>query len=208
MFRLVVLTSFGLWAGLMSFGRDLSAEEQAKLDARRAANVPVQTQIMASLSSAFGSDQRRQGDYVPTLAELKAERALTPQPVLSTRDVANTAPVNTNSMVHLASATTNMPTVATTTVAHPEKLAAIMNPAPQTAPQEEALNAFILREVSASRVNVRSGPSTQNAVLGQVVQAEIVRIISPEENGWVKISVEGDGVEGYMAARFLTEVSH
>ncbi|NIY79052.1 SH3 domain-containing protein [Celeribacter sp. HF31] len=78
---------------------------------------------------------------------------------------------------------------------------------PVMAPAETATD-MILREVTASRVNVRSGPSTANPVMGQVVRTEIVRVISPEENGWVKISVEGDGVEGYMAARFLADVSH
>lgn len=200
MLRLLAMTSVGLWASFMVFGRDLTAEEQAALDLRRSEKVSVFAELSETLSNAFGTDVKRQGEYVPTLAELNAKRALTPTPSAS----------NDSGLVQLASAQIGIPditpTSATTTVAHPEKMAALLVD-PVMAPTEAAPE-MILREVTASRVNVRSGPSTANPVLGQVVRTEIVQVISPIENGWVKISVEGDGVEGYMAARFLTDVSH
>ncbi|MCA0042389.1 SH3 domain-containing protein [Celeribacter litoreus] len=207
MLRLTVMTLAGLWAGLMTFGTDLTAEEQAALDARRAEQTPLQTQIIAVLSDSFATEQKRQGAYVPTLAEIAAKEAVTP----TKRDALQSP------LVHLASAKVTPPQVSTTRVSHPEKLAAALSgkplnvtnvamPAPiqKVTPTTAEKDTADLREVTASRVNVRSGPSTNFEVMGQVSRADIVQIVSPVENGWVKILVEGDGVEGFMAARFLT----
>ena len=102
-----------------------------------------------------------------------------------------------------------------TTATDPEKLAelaALDGSAQDAASGIEALAAettddMILRVVSANRVNVRAGPSTGYDVVGQVLKADIVRVVSNPYSEWVKILVEGDGVEGYMAARFLKEMA-
>ncbi|MGR3662757.1 MAG: SH3 domain-containing protein [Paracoccaceae bacterium] len=57
--------------------------------------------------------------------------------------------------------------------------------------------------VTGERVNVRQGPTTSAAVVDQVVFAEAVEVLTEPDNGWVMIRIEGDGVEGYMANRFL-----
>lgn len=57
--------------------------------------------------------------------------------------------------------------------------------------------------VTARSVNVRAGPSTSNGVLGRVVYAEAVELLSDPTDDWVHIRIEGDGVEGFMASRFL-----
>ena len=57
--------------------------------------------------------------------------------------------------------------------------------------------------VTGERVNVRQAPTTSAAVVDQVVFAEAVEVLTEPENGWVQIRIEGDGVEGFMASRFL-----
>lgn len=74
---------------------------------------------------------------------------------------------------------------------------------PAATPEAEAVP--VVRYVAASRVNVRQGPSTGNPVVGSVAYADAVEIVSEPTNGWVEIRIEGDGVHGYMAARFLQE---
>jgi hypothetical protein len=206
MLRLLAMTAFGLWASLMVFGRDLSPEEQAALEMRGAEKVSVFAQLSDTLSESFGSGAKRQGAYVPTLAEAQTARSVsTPTP-----------PAHDTARIHLASTQPEeVDLTGITRVSHPEKMAAILSATP-AAPAPSAPNSgtadpasgMVLREVTASRVNVRSGPSTANPVLGQLVRSEIVRVISPEENGWVKILVEGAGVEGYMAAEFLADLTH
>ncbi|AZB65281.1 SH3 domain-containing protein [Cereibacter sphaeroides] len=60
-----------------------------------------------------------------------------------------------------------------------------------------------VRHVTADAVNVRSGPSTAYPVVGRVLRGDAVLVDGPQEGSWAPIRIEGDGVSGYMAARFL-----
>ena len=62
-----------------------------------------------------------------------------------------------------------------------------------------------VRYVTGERVNVRAGPSTSDPVLDQVVYADAVQVLDETGDGWVHIRMEGAGVEGYMAGRFLQD---
>lgn len=78
---------------------------------------------------------------------------------------------------------------------------------PIVQPQSELENSVAQYEVlfvSARRVNVRGGPSIDNSVVGSVAFAEAVQVLSDPTEPWVQIRIEGDGVEGFMASRFLT----
>lgn len=59
--------------------------------------------------------------------------------------------------------------------------------------------------VSSNSVNVRGGPSTDYEVVGRLTRAEAVTVLEPEQDGWVRIAIEGDGLEGFIAARLLTD---
>ncbi|WP_145104719.1 SH3 domain-containing protein [Cereibacter sediminicola] len=79
-------------------------------------------------------------------------------------------------------------------------------PAPQpmpAAPPEILEARGDVRLVTADAVNVRSGPSTAFPVVGRVTRGEAVLVVDPNAKGWAPIRIEGDGVEGYMATRFL-----
>lgn len=73
-------------------------------------------------------------------------------------------------------------------------------------PSEPGNQSDSIRFVTAKRVNVRKGPSTDTEVLDQVIFAEAVEVLSEPADGWVLIRIEGDGVEGYIASRFLQRV--
>jgi uncharacterized protein YgiM (DUF1202 family) len=72
---------------------------------------------------------------------------------------------------------------------------------PQPAPEPETAPVWY---VNAKQLNVREGPSTDFAVVEKLVAGEAALIVSDPTAEWVKIRIEGDGVEGYVAARFLT----
>lgn len=60
--------------------------------------------------------------------------------------------------------------------------------------------------VSGKSVNVRGGPSTDYEVVGRLSYAEAVTVVSAEQDGWVQIRIEGDGIDGFIAARLLSNI--
>ena len=79
------------------------------------------------------------------------------------------------------------------------------------APTPEALPAprvtgGTLYTVATRRANVRDGPGRSFAVVGSLAQGEQVLVVTEAQpiEGWLRIRIEGDGVEGYMSASLLT----
>jgi hypothetical protein len=60
-----------------------------------------------------------------------------------------------------------------------------------------------LARVTGTAVNLRAGPSTANAVVGQVTLGQTVRVLDPDSDGWATIEVPATGEQAYIAARFL-----
>jgi uncharacterized protein YgiM (DUF1202 family) len=58
--------------------------------------------------------------------------------------------------------------------------------------------------VTAESVNVREGPSTEAAVLGKLGSGEAALVITDIDGEWARIVIQGDGMEGYVAMRFLS----
>lgn len=64
-----------------------------------------------------------------------------------------------------------------------------------------------LLTVAASAANVRQGPGTTFGVVGSLTQGEQVLVVEEDApvEGWSRVRLEGDGLEGYIATRLLTE---
>lgn len=58
--------------------------------------------------------------------------------------------------------------------------------------------------VNTNSLNVREGPSTDTVVVGRLSRGEAVSVVS-EQDGWYRIKLEGDGIEGFVAARLMTD---
>ncbi len=58
--------------------------------------------------------------------------------------------------------------------------------------------------VTASSVNVREAPSTEASVLGKLGAGEAALVITDVGGEWARIVIQGDGMEGYVAMRFLS----
>lgn len=72
-------------------------------------------------------------------------------------------------------------------------------------PQPEALAGDgTIWYVNASSVNVRAEPSTEAEVLGKLGNGEATLMVSAVDDEWARIVIEGDGMEGYVALRFLS----
>lgn len=58
--------------------------------------------------------------------------------------------------------------------------------------------------VTAASVNLRGGPSTQNAVVGKVKSGDAVTVTGADENGWVPVLLSDNATRGYLATKFLS----
>ncbi len=72
------------------------------------------------------------------------------------------------------------------------------NPAP------EVIAEGTIWYVTASSVNVRSGPSTDTDIVGKLGNGEATLMVAAVNDEWARIVVQGDGMEGYVALRFLS----
>ncbi len=77
---------------------------------------------------------------------------------------------------------------------------------PVSAPVVEA--PFIdVRAVAGSRVNMRSGPSTDFRVLDTLPRGTEAEVLEVNADGWARIRLMSTGQEGWMAERLLSENS-
>lgn len=104
------------------------------------------------------------------------------------------------------------PAVAVLTPAR-EEPAPLPEPAVEVVVSEEPAivpeAALAVRYVTARSVNLRGGPSTGDAVLARLKRGEAVVVVEAGTgpDGWSRIRIEGDGVEGYVATRLLSDVA-
>ena len=76
----------------------------------------------------------------------------------------------------------------------------------QTLPAPE-IPGGTLFTVAARGANVRQGPGTAFAVLDSLIAGEQVLVIAqdPPTDGWSRVRLEGDGVEGFIATKLLRQ---
>ena len=60
-------------------------------------------------------------------------------------------------------------------------------------------------QVTATRLNVRSGPGTEHQVIHQIVHTAVVRILD-EADGWYQVVIDMDGGAGWAAAEWILEL--
>lgn len=97
-------------------------------------------------------------------------------------------------------------TAASFVPAEPIMAQIVTEPAPALVPETAASIGRIL-QVNSKTANVRSGPGKDFEVVGRLARGEAVSVVIEGEgpDGWSLVRIEGDGVEGYIAARLLSE---
>ncbi|MFO1202235.1 MAG: SH3 domain-containing protein [Tabrizicola sp.] len=58
--------------------------------------------------------------------------------------------------------------------------------------------------VNASSVNVRAEPSTEAEIVGRLGSGEATLMVQAVNDEWARIVIQGDGVEGFVAMRYLS----
>lgn len=77
-------------------------------------------------------------------------------------------------------------------------------PAEPVLPDASAETAAVIQYVNTN-ANLREGPGTDFAVLARLSAGEAVQVVETTPDGWTRIRIEGDGGEGFVATRLLSE---
>ncbi|WP_128515293.1 SH3 domain-containing protein [Tabrizicola thermarum] len=80
-------------------------------------------------------------------------------------------------------------------------------PGPETTPEVAEGGTGTIWYVTADSVNVRAEPSTEGEVLGTLGSGEAALLVQAVNGEWARIVIQGDGVEGYVAMRYLSPVA-
>lgn len=191
MFRLTAFLLAGLYLALLIGGADHGQQRFGLRDAPGAAAAPAPVPVVEAAPAA---------PEVPVAVVAEAPAVALPQGVAAMPlvDPAAFQPDTATEVFSLAAAQDGL-----MDLVPDEAAAAALSPDP--GPQDESGHP-VWAVVMANAVNVRSGPSTGDGVAGRLVQGDEVMLVGPETDGWVQVRVEGDGIEGFVAARFLSPV--
>lgn len=191
MLRLTLLLCIGMFAALMIAGEDRGQLRPGLAEAAAKKVLPG-SQIVAGTDS----------DAMAVEAEPVVET------VAATPAVTEAAPV-------VARAETEPyvepeRTVVTAVEEPVFSLSAIGNEAVPTAAAEEpapeavASGTGTIWYINADQVNVRAEPTTDAEILGKLVLGEAALVVQAVDGEWARIVIQGDGVEGFVAMRYLS----
>ena len=185
MLRLTFLLCSGLFLVMLLGGRDFGQLRPGLAEAAAEAKaVPVAAAVPAVETAALAPDAAA---VVPDLAMPVAVATVVVAPVTANPVVVTVAPAPV-----VEPAGTGVFTLAT------------YADAPDATVTPEASADGEIWYVAGTSLNVRSGPSTDDAVVGKLKRGEAMLVVAREGDEWARIRIEGDGIEGYVATRFLS----
>jgi uncharacterized protein YgiM (DUF1202 family) len=189
MFKLLVFLCAGLFATMYVLGRD---------------GGPVRDGLagrVAPLMQDADSPEREAAPRVILAAATKPVAAAKPAPEPVAAAQPEPAPV-----VEIAAPATDTVGDSGLTLALPLVEGDNAAPAPRAVDPEAAEPGDpTVMYVSATSVNVRSGPSAETQAVARLPRGEAVLVLASDTPGWSMIRIEGDGIEGFIASRFLSD---
>lgn len=209
MLRLTLLLCLGMLAALYTLGEDrgqlrpglakAKAEgrlEQVWAEARaKAARTPPAAAEIAPVPVV--------AETAPAAAPLPELAPPEPEPMLASAGPAITAVVDVEPGREVIAAVAE-PVFTLSALGNEPVPGADGRPVATAAPAPETIAEGAIRYVTASSVNVRSGPSTAAEIVGRLGNGEAALLVAAVDDEWGRIVVQGDGMEGYVALRFLS----
>ncbi|MGB4908613.1 MAG: SH3 domain-containing protein [Tabrizicola sp.] len=186
MLRMTLILCVGMYAALMIAGADRGQLRPGLADAA--------VQAGASGVTANNSDQLA---AVEPVVAAPVETAVVE---VAVPEVAETAVAETAPEPYVEPARTVV-----TAVEEPIfSLASVGNEAVPAAPEVPDGGEGTIWYVNASSVNVRAAPSTEAEVVGRLGSGEATLLVQTVDDDWARIVIQGDGVEGFVALRYLS----
>lgn len=134
----------------------------------------------------------------PVAAETRSPATVSDGPSQAATDVVDAVYVPTQTLIDPPDATT-APAVQT------ELPADVTSAEPAVAPLAEPEKLVLF--IAAKTVNVREGPGKDFAVIDKLSRGEAVTVVSlaADPEGWTLITIQGDGIEGYVSNALLSD---
>lgn len=195
MLRLTLLLCIGMFAALMIAGEDRGQLRPGLAEAAAKRAEPG-TDVVAGADSADGETETVTR-VEPTVEVVAAE----PDPAAAPPVVARAEP---------EPVVEPLPEVATAVEEPVFSLSTLGNEAVPGATDDAAVpetadgGAGTIWYVNADQVNVRAEPSTEAEIVGKLDSGEATLVVQAVDGDWARIVIEGDGVEGFVALRYLT----
>lgn len=202
MLRMTLILCIGMYAALMIAGQDRGQLRPGLADAAVETAKPGTVEIAVADSGVAEAAKAAPPVAAEPAAAPTVETAVAAPPA----EVA--APV--------VAATEPMPDLARTVVREVQEpifsLSSLGNEAVPTGPaQDEAAAPEVLPDgegtiwyVNARSVNVRAAPSTEAEIVGRLASGEATLVVQAVSDDWARIVIQGDGVEGFVAMRYLS----
>ena len=203
MLRMTLILCIGMYAALMIAGVDRGQLRPGLAEAAAKAARAGTSDVTAGVSVAVVAE-------VP-METVAAEPVVESAPVPEETVVAEAAPEPVVEPV--AEPLVEPVRTVVTEVKEPIfSLAAVGNEAVPAAPAEAPAAAPEVADggqgtiwyVNASSVNVRAEPSTEAEVVGKLGSGEATLMVQAVDDEWARIVIQGDGVEGFVAMRYLS----
>ena len=191
MLRMTLILCAGMYAALMIAGVDRGQLRPGLADAAAKAAA-----VGASNVSGGDSDQLAAEPVVAAPVETAAA------PV-----VAEAVPTATETAVAAAAPEPYVEPARTVVTEVPEpvfSLASVGNEAVPAAPEVPDGGQGTIWYVTANSVNVRAAPSTDAEIVGRLGNGEATLMVQAVDDDWARIVIQGDGVEGFVALRYLS----
>lgn len=200
MLRLTFLLCTSLFLVMLLGGRDFGQLRpglaQAAAEAAQkvvTAEAPAVETVVLEVAAAVVAEPTPAPALAPSVAA----------PVISAAEVPSDLPAPI--LPALVLATVTAPPVTTESENTVFTLSNYADPVPElAAPAAEQSAEGEIWYVAGNSLNVRSGPSTTTDVVGKLSRGEATLVVWREGEDWARIRIEGDGIEGYVAIRFLT----
>lgn len=182
---------------VLSGGADFVPEERVVAEAEPTPEETVEIAVVEAPRSEILelADATSAPDTAPEpIAEIQVTRAETSQLLdLSTAEL--TQPI----------VDTDEVAVSTALVEDEPDVEAVLASIIEDVAEESPLTTLDIRLVAGSRVNMRSGPGTNYAVLDTLDGGTAAEVLEVDASGWARIRLQDSGQIGWMAERLLSE---
>lgn len=209
MLRLTLILAASIYAGLVIYG---APQKPSVADAG--------TPEARALAGVAGVHRDEDGAYLLTLdgRSLSITAHVNPRdvidPILGVTQISTATgqiTVTAQDATTLASASAADPADPTVAPLQVASLAPIAAPsiAPVPSPRRVAFTPgdTLRAQVIGSRVNLRAGPSLDDAILASVGEGETLDVLANLGNGWAQIRQNATGAIGFMSDEFLSPLN-